>query len=341
MLKPIQLGIAALGAGVALVACGRAPRSGRAAWSDPTPHRVSFVSVAPGVRLEVVDWGGNGPALVFLSGLQDVAHGFDAFAPTFIDRFHVLGVTRRGYGASSQPAAGYDITTRVADLRAVLDSLHLAIVSLVGHSIAGDELTAFAGAYPARVAKLVYFDASYDHSGLDTLLAGFPSPPAPTSADSASPAAFQAYTLATWGMLIPESQIRAVEVFGADGRLLRNVTPDSIDAAVLRGTGHPDYAAVRAPALAFCAVPDSAPAMLRYWGQLNDSTRMAGRVWVRKLQAYGERERARFERGVPRARVVLLPGANHYVFFSNRDTVVAEMRAFLEGGPATPDGRGH
>jgi pimeloyl-ACP methyl ester carboxylesterase len=30
------------------------------------------------------------------------------------------------------------------------------------------------------------------------------------------------------------------------------------------------------------------------------------------------------------ARIVVLPGANHYVFFSNPEQVVAEMRAFLE-----------
>src|SRR5512136_1680257 len=96
-----------------------------AAWHDPSPHKVSFVQVAPGVRLEVLDWGGSGPPLVFLAGLQDVAHGFDDFAPRFTDTHHVLAVTRRGYGASSRPPAGYDAATRVADLTAVLDSLHL------------------------------------------------------------------------------------------------------------------------------------------------------------------------------------------------------------------------
>src|SRR5690242_15116329 len=88
-----------------------------ATWTDPSPHTVRFVAVAPGVRLEVLDWGGSGPPLVFLSGLQDVAHGFDDFAPRFTDRHHVLAITRRGYGASSRPPAGYDLATRVGDLR--------------------------------------------------------------------------------------------------------------------------------------------------------------------------------------------------------------------------------
>ena len=316
-------------------ACARREVPRPAPWTDPSPHRVSFVTVASGVRLEVLDWGGAGPPLVFLSGLDDVAHGFDDFAPRFTDRFHVLAITRRGYGASSRPPAGYDLATRVADDAAVFDSLRLGPVILVGHSIAGDELTAFAARYPARVTKLVYFDGAYDHSGVMTMLAGFPQPPPMTAADSASPAALQAYDLASYGMRIPEAQLRATEVFDSTGRLTRNVTPDSIDAAMLRGTGHPDYRAVRAPALAFYAVPDSAPAFFPYWGMMDDSTRAAARAWVGKFAAWAARERARFRRTMRHPTIVLLRGANHYVFDSNRDTVEARMRAFL-GGSAVP-----
>ena len=337
MFRPAWIPIAALAA--ALAACSRAPESHPAPpWADRSPHHVSFVAVAPGVRLEVLDWGGQGPPLVFLSGLQDVAHGFDDFAPRFTDHFHVHAVTRRGYGASSQPPTGYDLATRVADLSAVLDSLHLGPVILVGHSIAGDELTAFAASYPARVTKLVYFDAAYDHSDIAQRLAGYPQPPVMTAADSASPAALQGYILATQGVRIPEAQIRATEVFDSTGKLARNVTPDSIDAAMQRGTGHPDYAAVRAPALAFYELPDSAPVFFRAWGMMDDSTRAVARSWLVKLRAWAAGERTRFRRGMRHATIVLLPGANHYVFYSDRDTVEARMRAFLEGEGAASAG---
>ena len=110
----------------------------------PNPLRVGGAWRAPrGARL-----GRLGPPLVLLAGLQDVAHGFDDIAPHFTDDHHVLAITRRGYGASSQPRSGYDLASRVADLHAVLDSLRLPRVALVGHSIAGDELTAFAGGIP-------------------------------------------------------------------------------------------------------------------------------------------------------------------------------------------------
>lgn len=303
-----------------------------APWRDTSPHAVSFVGVAPDVRLEVLDWGGMGPNLVFLSGLDDVAHGFDDFAPQFRDRFHVVAITRRGYGASTRTPAGYDLATRLQDLTTALDSLNIRKAILVGHSMAGDELTGFAGAHPDRVLALVYFDAAYDHSVLGDVIGSYPLQ-LPTAADSASPKAFQHFQLVTFGMLIPEAQIRATEVFDESGHLRSDVTPAAVDSQMLAGAGHPDYSRVHAPALAFDAVVDSAPQLFPRWKSFDDSTRALGRRFTAKIAAWGAEQRALFKQGVPSARVVELHGANHYVFYSNRNEVVREMRAFLSHIP--------
>jgi pimeloyl-ACP methyl ester carboxylesterase len=296
---------------------------------DRSPHQIRFVTVAPDVRLEVLDWGGRGPPLVFLSGLQDVAHGFDDFAPRFTDHYHVLAVTRRGYGASSRPPSGYDLATRVADLAAVLDSRRLARVALVGHSIAGDELTAFAGAHPERVSRLVYLDAAYDHSDVGTLIRAFPPPPPMQPADSASPAAVQAYVERVYGPHIPEAQFRAIGRYDSTGRLVGDVTPARIDSLVLAGCGHPDYAAVRAPALLIYAVADSAPQIFPLWAGLDAAARAAARRYTAVMRQWETRERTRASRELPRAHVLELHGANHYVFASNPGEVTGAMRAFL------------
>jgi non-heme chloroperoxidase len=303
-------------------------------WVDPSAHQVRFVTVAPGVSLEVLDWGGAGPPLVFLSGLQDVAHGFDDFAPRFTDRHRVLAITRRGYGASTQTPSGYDLATRVADLRAVLDSLHLSRVVLVGHSIAGDELTALAGADPARVSGLVYLDAAYDHSDVTVILAES-APWLPMLAgDSASPTAVQAYTQRAFGMHIPEAQLRAIGRYDANGRLRANVTPGRIDSLMLAGCGHPNYRAVRSPALAIYALVDSAEQIFPNWGRLDSAGRASARHFTATLQAWAAGERSRLRRELPRAEVVELHGANHYVFDSHPVEVTRAMRAFLSGLPA-------
>ena len=88
---------------------------------DNAGHKVTFVTVEPGVQLEVLDWGGNGDALVLLTGLGDNAHVYDQFA----DRFHVIGITRLGFGRSSRPAQCYDVDMRARDDIEVLDHLNL------------------------------------------------------------------------------------------------------------------------------------------------------------------------------------------------------------------------
>jgi hypothetical protein len=47
--------------------------------------KIQFVTVEPGVNLEVLDWGGSGRALVLLAGLGRDAHAFKKFAPKLAD----------------------------------------------------------------------------------------------------------------------------------------------------------------------------------------------------------------------------------------------------------------
>jgi pimeloyl-ACP methyl ester carboxylesterase len=199
----------------------------------------------------------------------------------------------------------------------------------VGHSIAGDELTAFAGRYPGRVTGLVYLDAAYDHSGVGDLL-GVSAPWPPMLArDSASPAAVQRYLERGYGMRVPEAQLRAIGRYDAAGHLTANVTPAAVDSLMLAGCGHPDYRAVRAPALAIYAVVDSAATLFPLWPSFNPHDRESAVHFTRILQEWAAKERARLSREFPRARVLELRGANHYVFASNPDQVTEAMRAFL------------
>jgi hypothetical protein len=77
-----------------------------APWHDPSPHQVLHIHVSGPVQLEVLDWGGQGEPLVFLAGGGNTAHVYDGFAPRFTRGFHVFGITRRGFGASSHPSTG-------------------------------------------------------------------------------------------------------------------------------------------------------------------------------------------------------------------------------------------
>ena len=110
---------------------------------DKSPHTSNFVA-ANGIRLHYLDWGGGGPALLFLAGRGCNGHIFDDFAPRFNGQFHVLALDRRGHGESDYPESGYDIDTLVEDIRQFLDGLRIERVILAGHSLAGVELCHFA-----------------------------------------------------------------------------------------------------------------------------------------------------------------------------------------------------
>ena len=135
------------------------------AWQiDPTPHRVQLVTVAPNVKLEVLDWGGSERPLVLIAGAGNTAHIFDQFAIKLVASYHVYGITRRGFGASSAPAPtrpNYAADRLGDDVLAVIDALKLNKPVLVGHSLGGEELSSVGSRHPERVAGLIYLEAGY------------------------------------------------------------------------------------------------------------------------------------------------------------------------------------
>jgi non-heme chloroperoxidase len=147
------------------------------AWAtDPSKHAAQFVTVEPGVRLEVLDWGGKGRPLVLLTGLGNDAHVFDGFAEKLTNKYHVYGITRHGYGVSDTPPVSGDVYSANQlgdDVVAVIDKLGLEKPILVGHSIAGEELSSIGSRFPARVAGLIYLDAGYPYALYDATRGDF------------------------------------------------------------------------------------------------------------------------------------------------------------------------
>ena len=125
----------------ALIACAAFPQNGPSSQGE-TALKTQFVAVQPDVKLEVLDWGGTGRKLVLLAGGGSTAHIFDSLGPKLAAHYHVIGITRRGFGQSSAPQMGYDPRRLGDDVVAILDALHIADPVLVGHSIAGEELRA-------------------------------------------------------------------------------------------------------------------------------------------------------------------------------------------------------
>jgi pimeloyl-ACP methyl ester carboxylesterase len=134
------------------------------------------------VRLEVLDWGGppgGGRTLVLVPGLGNTAHVFDALAPKLAARYRVLGVTRRGFGASSAPASGYGADRLGDDVLTVMQQLSINKPVLVGHSFGGEELSSIGSRRPESVAGLVYLEAGYSYAFYAPGIEPIPAPAPP------------------------------------------------------------------------------------------------------------------------------------------------------------------
>jgi non-heme chloroperoxidase len=93
--------------------------------------------------------------VVLIHGYPLSSRAWDKQVPVLLEAgYRVITYDRRGFGASSQPASGYDYDTFAADLDILLAKLDLTDVTLVGHSMGTGEVTRYLGAYGSvRIAR--------------------------------------------------------------------------------------------------------------------------------------------------------------------------------------------
>lgn len=292
---------------------------------------VLAVDTAPGVSLEVLDWGGGGRPLVFLAGGGHTAHEYDEFAPLLIEEFRVLGITRRGIGASSDSSPS-SIDDHVDDIAAVLEALKLESAVFVGHSFAGMEMARFAEEHADRCSGLVYLDSAYDYTDpeLGELFRSAPPPSAPamTRADSASVDAVRAWSLKTQGFAMPESEIRATRQLDGSGRVVGRIPSSATRVESIT----PRWDSARCPAVGLYAVTAPLETWLPHYAaryeSLSAEEREQGEAYVRASSAWTAKHRAAFGE-VAGNRVVEFPATGHYFFLEKPAEASAAIREFV------------
>lgn len=303
------------------------------AWKiDSSPHTVRFVAVEPGVKLEVLDWGGTGRPLILLAGLGSTAHVFDKFAVKLTGAYHVYGITRRGFGASSAPkpdCSNYSADRLGDDILAVMAALKIERPILVGHSIAGEELSSIGTRFPEKVSGLVYLDAGYSYAYYDD------------HAETGDPAIDYSELRREVDLLfapvsMSEHKARLKHVldvslprFEHDLRDVQQQLAAMPDApAPPKGpdweitgaiqNGEQVYRGVKCPVLAIFAVPH------HFGPNAPKNPDLIARRNARDLAQV-----VAFQSGNPDAHVVRFPNADHFVFNSNEADVLREMNAFI------------
>jgi len=310
------------------------------AQQDSSHHTVQLVTVEQGVQLEVLDWGGSGSPLVFLGGSD--AHVFDEFAPKFTRSHHVYGISQQGFGKSSAPeptASNYTADHLADGILALLGQLNINLPVLVGHSLAGEELSSIGSRYPQRVAGLIYLDAGYAYA--------FYSPSVGDIAIDAVEEQHQLDLFLARGFQSPQ-QIDALRTGAARlqhdlERIEKTVSlqpPRPSDAppvppiGLALSRGHQKYTHIDVPALAIYADPHS-------FGNLyqNEPAKLAALVADDKATVSAQADA--FQAGIPSAQVIRIPHAGHFIFQSNENEVMRYMNAFIAKLPGwqAPDAR--
>ncbi|MFZ0516836.1 MAG: alpha/beta hydrolase, partial [Acidobacteriaceae bacterium] len=226
------------------------------------------------------------------------------------------------------------------DVLAVIAALKLNRPVLVGHSIAGEELSSIGSRYPEKVAGLIYLDAGYGYAyydrsrgdltidsldlrkNLDQLIA------------MPGPRALKPVVQETLQTSLPRIQKDLQELQKElqtlpDKSPAATTTPETPQmprAAQAIIDGEEKYTEIKCPVLAIFAVPHNFGPMFK---EDPAERTVAETMDLDRTTA----QSAAFQAGVPSARVVRLPHANHYVFKSNEADVLRELKAFIDGLP--------
>lgn len=336
MLRWISAVVAALlGAACcsALSACASLPL----AQSDPAAAANRFVTTSDRVRLEVLDYGGEGPPILLVSGSGQTAHAFDDFAPRLAAHHRVFAFTRRATGLSDVPALdpeNYALSRLVRDVVEVLDGLGLEKATLAGWSFGGAEISGVALHFPQRVSALAYLDAtnayafyargnaSPDSANVEMDLAELRAKLQAARLGSKEDAARVYEEVLTKGLADLEADIRAA---AERRRLLAEIQtgpPASPSRLMTRNSMEKFPAIGGIPILAIISIPDAAP-------DLTEAQEADERLRLRWLHE----QIGRYRDAHPTARIVEIQGGAHDVFNSHPDVVLREMEAFLSDLP--------
>ncbi|HKI54902.1 MAG TPA: alpha/beta hydrolase [Anaerolineales bacterium] len=296
----------------------------------------NFVHVN-GIRLHYLDWGGNGPTLIFLTGMGSSAYIYGGFAPLFTDKFHVLALTRRGHGDSDYPEDGYDADTLVKDIRQFMDALQIEKATLVGHSIAGVELTHFAGTYPERVEKLVHLDALDDRRKERLIMEKHPLRNVQIKREETTPPRTLEEYIASvkrdvpefaqiWNEVWDEEISHGVKV-NEEGIFVDRM-PASIEKIIVE-----NLIIEYAPKKVKAEIP-----ILSFYGKrkrkmtddYTDEQKTAYETFHRDvIEPFFSDMVTEFQNRFPHAKIIVIPDGHHYCFMEQDELVHNEMRKFL------------
>jgi pimeloyl-ACP methyl ester carboxylesterase len=116
------------------------------------------------ISLAVAEWPGpaRGAAVVCIHGLTANHTCWASIADVLSPAHRLIAYDLRGRGESDKPETGYSLAHHGDDLLALLDHFGLRKAVLLGHSLGAGIALRFAALHPERVAKLILVDGGID-----------------------------------------------------------------------------------------------------------------------------------------------------------------------------------
>jgi pimeloyl-ACP methyl ester carboxylesterase len=275
-----------------------------------------------GLRLRYLDFGGDGPPLLFLHATGFHAWLWAPYAERFRATHRVLALDQRGHGESDKPPTGYRWEEFGADLAGVLDALALDRVHAVGHSKGATAIAGAAAAGTERLASAVLIDP--------VLFAG-PLASAPV-----------------WESPIAAGARRRREVWPSRAAMF-----ESLRARMPFETWREEFVrlyvdhgvADRPDGQVALLCPSAIEAQVYAHAPMTDGFALLERLTVPVLlvrgaqsPGLGAREVAEALRRLPAGTVLTVPGAGHFVPMEGPDEVMAAIAGFL-AAPQAASGR--
>lgn len=311
-------------------------------WAFPSAPTIRYVTVGTGIKIETFDWGGSGRPLVFLPGLGSTADIFQKCAHVLAAKYHVYGINPPAFGASDKPAptnAYYSADNLGDDVVEALNELHVEKPVLLGHSIAGEELSDIGTRYPRRAAALIYLDAAYSY-------------------------AFYTPAAGAWTRsLLDASDLRQKMLELESGNFSKKIeAAESSDLARIREDLRLQQATIQAlPPQPAGPNPQNDPAAAYYDAILAGEQKFIAPIplpilaivaspmktqnfrqdrspktiaAIATIEEDKNRHIAAFAKAQPTARIVKIPNADHFVFISNQAQTLRAITEFVDNLPS-------
>ena len=134
-------------------------RHSRGVWVDPRripDGKRPDYGAAPAGQLLIIAGAANGHTVLLLHGRNfPASYWAPVIAALTQTGFRVIAPDQIGFGKSSKPEGPWSFDTAAAQTAALLDSLGIAQVDVIGHSMGGMLAARFTRTYPDRVRRLV------------------------------------------------------------------------------------------------------------------------------------------------------------------------------------------